>query len=150
MRVADICNRDVVTLGCDASLREAARLMREQHVGDVVIVAEEGASGKKPLGILTDRDIVVEVLARDVDLDSVAIGDTMSFELLSVHDQDSIDDAIELMRSKAVRRAPVVDAEGALVGIVSVDDLIGLVARSLAQIYALLVRGRERESTLRD
>ncbi len=149
MQVGDICNRDVATLGSDASLREAARLMREQHVGDVVIV-DAADPRRTPLGILTDRDIVVEVLARDVDLDSVAIGDTMSFELLSVREEQSIDDAIELMRSKAVRRAPVVDADGGLAGIVSVDDLIGLVARNLAQIYALLVRGRERESELRD
>lgn len=149
MRVADICNRDVVTLAAEASLREAARAMREHHVGDVVIVDARGPE-QKPLGILTDRDIVVEVLARNVDLDSVAIGDTMSFELLSICDDQSIDEAIELMRSKAVRRAPVVDVKGALVGIVSVDDLIGLVARNLAQIYALLVRGRERESTLRE
>ena len=149
MQVADICNRDVVTLASDASLREAARVMRERHVGDVVIV-DAPDPGQTPLGILTDRDIVVEVLARDVDLDSVAIGDTMSFELLSIGEDQSIDDAIELMRGKAVRRAPVVDGNGALAGVVSVDDLIGLVARNLAQIYALLVRGRERESTLRD
>ena len=121
MQVADICNRDVVTLGVDASLREAARVMREQHVGDVVIV--NGADPRRtPLGILTDRDIVVEVLARDVELDSVAIGDAMSFELLSVRDDQSIDDAIELMRSKAVRRAPVVDADGGRHRYCSVGD----------------------------
>jgi CBS domain-containing protein len=141
MNVGEICSREVVMMDRGESLSEAVRLMREHHVGDVVITERRGG-GTLPVGILTDRDILIEVVAQDVPLDSLAVSDVMSFDLLTVTENESESDALLSMRGKGVRRAPVVDADGALVGIVSVDDVIEVLAEQLGNIAALI--GREQ------
>jgi CBS domain-containing protein len=123
------------------SLHEAVRLMREHHVGDVVIT-EQRAGRTVPIGILTDRDILIEVVAQDVPLANLAVSDVMSFDLLTVGENHSETDALLSMRRKGVRRAPVVDGEGTLVGIVTVDDVIEVLAEQLGNIAALI--GREQ------
>ena len=149
MKAGDICNHHVVTVSPDDSIKRAAELMREHHVGDVVVAHRSGGF-LTPLGILTDRDIVVEIIAKDSQPEGVSVGDVMSFDLLTVPEDLTVSETIELMRAKSVRRAPVVDAENGLVGIVTVDDLIGLVAKQLAEIFALIVREQRREAELRD
>ncbi len=144
MNVGEICSREVIVMDRGESLREAVRLMRENHVGDVVIT--ENRAGKAvPVGILTDRDILIEVVAQDVPLDSLAVSDVMSFELLTVRDDETETDALAAMRRAGVRRAPVVDAGGALVGIVSVDDVIEVLAEQLGNIAALISREQQQE-----
>lgn len=142
MSVGEICNREVVIVDRDESILDAARLMRKHHVGDVVVVTQK-AGQRVPVGILTDRDIVIELLAREVDLDAVSIGDAMSYELLALREGDDRLDAVKRMREKGVRRAPVVNDDGALVGILAVDDLIELMTEQLSDLVALM--GRERE-----
>jgi CBS domain-containing protein len=141
MNVAEICSREVVVMDSSESLREAVRLMREHHVGDVV-VTEQRVGRAVPIGILTDRDILIEVIAQDVPLDSLAVSDVMSLDLLTVGEDRSETDALLSMRSKGVRRAPVVDGEGTLVGIVTIDDVIEVLAEELGNIAALI--GREQ------
>lgn len=144
MSIGEICNRDVIVVDRDESIIEAARLMRQQHVGDVVVVTEkEGVP--VPVGILTDRDIVVELLARNVDLDAVSVGDAMSYDLLTLGERDSLFDAIKRMRARGVRRAPVVDNGGALVGILAVDDLIELLMEQVSDLVALMSREQQVE-----
>ncbi|MCP5153767.1 MAG: CBS domain-containing protein [Ectothiorhodospiraceae bacterium] len=149
MRIGEICNARPVTVARGASVIDAARLMREHHVGDVVVVEETG-DGARPVGILTDRDIVIEVVAREVPLTEVSVGDVMSFDLLRLDAMDPVSIALEQMRERAVRRAPVIDTEGLLVGVVSIDDLLGFLAREITELYALVVRAREQERALRD
>lgn len=144
MNVGEICSREVIVMDRGESLPEAVRLMRENHVGDVV-VTENRAGSTVPVGILTDRDILIEVVAQNVPLDSLAVSDVMSFDLLSVRETDSEADALAAMRRKGVRRAPVVDAKGALVGIVSVDDVIEVLAEQLGSIAALISREQQQE-----
>ncbi|MGD2075239.1 MAG: CBS domain-containing protein [Gammaproteobacteria bacterium] len=141
MNVAEICSREVVVMDRGESLHEAVRLMREHHVGDVVIT-EQRAGRTVPIGILTDRDILIEVVAQDVPLANLAVSDVMSFDLLTVGENHSETDALLSMRRKGVRRAPVVDGEGTLVGIVTVDDVIEVLAEQLGNIAALI--GREQ------
>ena len=137
MSVGEYCNRDVVVIEKTESVREAINLMRKNHVGDVVVVEmQENAS--IPLGILTDRDIVVEILAEDVDLNAVNVGDVMSDQLVTINEDTKLLDAIKQMRIKGVRRLPVVNELGELQGILSVDDLLELIVEQLSDVVALV------------
>lgn len=144
MNVGKICNRNVIIVSREKSIREAAVLMRKYHVGDVVVVDEKNRE-RFPIGILTDRDIVVLLVARDVDLDAVKVEDVMSFDLLSAQEEDDVMDTIKQMRSSGVRRIPVVNSRGGLEGIVAVDDLIELLSEQMADLVQLILRGQDIE-----
>lgn len=144
MKVGEICNREVVVIDREAAILEAAQLMRRRHVGDVVVTEERGGA-RVPVGILTDRDIVVELLAEQVPLEAVAVGDAMSSELLTVSEEEEVMDAIQRMRGRGVRRVPVVDHSGALAGILAVDDLIDLIAEQLSDLVKLIGNEQQRE-----
>lgn len=148
MQVSEVCTRDVVIVDKEDSIYQAAGLMREFHVGDVVVVETRG--GKRvPIGILTDRDIAIELIAEGVDFDAVAIKDVMSFKLITARDVEEVSQAVERMKDHGVRRLPVVDGAGALVGVLAVDDLIDLAAEQLATLVSLLSKGRKREQAAR-
>jgi len=144
MNIGEICNRDTVFTTKDGSISQAAQLMREHHVGDLVVV-EEKAGRRTPVGILTDRDLVIEILAKDVDMSAVTVGDVMSSELLTARESDGLYETLQRMRSKGVRRVPVVDSGGALAGIVSADDLLDLLAGELTALACLLSREQAHE-----
>jgi CBS domain-containing protein len=148
MSIGELCNRNVVIVDRAESVREAARLMREYHVGDVVVV-EETAGGKNPVGILTDRDIVIELVAEGVDLDAISVGDAMSSELLILAENDELADTTAKMRARGVRRAPVVDNAGLLVGILTLDDILEILAGELADLVRLTVREQHHEREVR-
>lgn len=148
MGIGEICNRDTVFTRKDSSIGEAARLMREHHVGNLVVV-EEAAGRRVPVGILTDRDLVIEILAKGVDMNAVTVGDIMSGELITARETDGIYDTLQRMRAKGVRRLPVVDAGGGLVGIVAVDDLLDLLADELTALARLVSREQARERSRR-
>ncbi len=148
MRVGEVCNRDVVVITRESAALEAAGLMRAHHVGDVVVVEERGG-WRVPVGIVTDRDIVVEVIAKEIGPAAVTVGDIMSSKLVTVRESDEIADTLELMRAKGVRRLPVVDKQGALVGILTVDDLLDLLAEMASNIAALVLRQSKREQKTR-
>ncbi len=147
MSVGGVCIREVVVAGRKDSVAELARLMRRHHVGDVVVV-EEVAGLPRPVGIVTDRDLVVEVLARGVAPDSLTAEDVMSFRLLTARESDGLWETLQRMKAKGVRRVPVVDEGGALVGILSADDLLDLLAEELSDLVQVIRReiARERES----
>jgi CBS domain-containing protein len=147
MLVGEICNREVVIANADESVMQAARLMRENHVGDVVVV-EEQEGVRVPKGILTDRDIVIELIAQEVDLDEVDIGDVMSYELLIALESEDVLDILKRMRAKGVRRVPVVNQEGGLEGILTADDVIDLVAEQLKDLTGLTKRQLNEEREL--
>jgi CBS domain-containing protein len=145
MRVGEVCNRDVVISDRNDLISDAAKLMRHHHVGDVVVVEER--DGKYfPVGILTDRDLVVEILANEVAPEKLLIGDVMSFDLIYAKEDESLMDAIKRMRDKGIRRMPVVTNDGALAGIITRDDLLDLLAEQLADLVAMVGRGQRRES----
>ncbi len=148
MPIGEICTREVVIVEKGASIQEAAQLMRRHHVGNLVVVAYEGTA-RIPVGILTDRDIVIEIVAAGVDLEKVTVGDVMSFDLATVREQDGIWDSLQYMRSKGVRRMPVVDQGGALIGIISADDLLDLLAEELGAVAALIKREQFKEARAR-
>jgi len=126
------------------SAAEAARLMRQYHVGNL-IVAEEKDGKRLPVGIVTDRDLVIEVIAQRVMPDNVTLADIMSVTLVTAHEDDDLMDTIKRMRAKGVRRIPVLDADNALAGILSVDDVIDLLAEELTDLAHLITREQRRE-----
>jgi CBS domain-containing protein len=149
MTVGEFCNREVVIASEETTVVEAAKLMRRYHVGDVVIV-DRSKSPPVPLGILTDRDIVVEVIAEDVPLDAVKVGDVMSYELITAREDDGIWDTLQRMRAQGVRRIPVVNAQGGLEGILTVDDLLELFSEELINLAKIAHREILREKELRE
>lgn len=148
MSAGEYCNRDVVVVSKTEQVQEAITLMRNHHVGDVVVV-EQAKHGVVPVGILTDRDIVLEILAEDVDLNTVSIGDVMSYELVTVNESNTLIDTLKLMRQKGIRRIPVVNEKGTLEGLLSVDDLLELLAEQLNDLVALISKEQNSESRRR-
>ena len=144
MSAGEYCNRDVVMISKDAAVRDAVNLLRNYHVGDVVVV-EKVAGKNHPIGILTDRDIVVEILAKDVDVTSVTVGDVMSLKLVTVTEQTSLLDTLESMHQHGIRRLPVVDSAGVLVGIITLDDLLEFFAEQISKVAALMKNEQRRE-----
>ena len=148
MSVGAVCNREVVITDRESSILEVTKLMRRHHVGDVVIT-EDRDGERVPVGIVTDRDIVVELLAEEVDLNAVDIGDVMSFELLIAREDDDILETIKRMQGKGVRRMPVVNQRGGLVGLLAMDDLVELIAEQLSDLVKLINTEQSRERNLR-
>ncbi len=148
MPIGELCNREVVVVRPQESALEAARLMRSFHVGDVVVV-EEREGSRVPVGIVTDRDLVVELLAQEVTPQSVAVKDIMSTAIWVAKEQDELLPTIQQMRQKGVRRVPVVDGEDHLIGILTVDDVIELVAEQLTDLVRLVSMERLHEQKYR-
>ena len=148
MSIGEICNRDVVFAFKSSNVQEAAQLMREHHVGCLVVV-EEGADPPRPVGLVTDRDVVVELVAENVPFERVTIGDVMSDEVHSAREAEGVWDVVRRMRLKGVRRMPVVEFGGGLVGIVTMDDMVELLADELSDIAKLTGRERQREKEIR-
>ena len=148
MNVGEICNREVVFCYRGTPLTEAARLMREHHVGSLVVVVDR-LSERVPVGIVTDRDLTVAVIARGLDPRALTVGDVISEELATVREQDGLPDALRVMRSRGVRRLPVLTHSGALAGILTIDDLLELVAEELDDFIGIVGRERARETRMR-
>jgi len=148
MAIGEICSREVVLTRRDMNVREAARLMREYHVGALVVVDETG-EGRVPVGMLTDRDIAVGIVAKGLDPDGLRVDEVMSPEVATARERDGVAETIELMRAKGVRRLPVVDERGTLVGIVSADDFVDLLAEEMSALARMITREQRRESETR-
>lgn len=146
MPISEVCNREVVIVKADDSVLEAARLMRQHHVGDVLVVEDRGGS-RVPIGIVTDRDLVVEIMAAQLDPMAITVGDIMVSELVTVKESAGLFEAIEYMHAKGVRRLPVVADNGGLVGILTLDDLLELLAEEMAAL-ARLVKYEQKKETL--
>jgi signal-transduction protein with cAMP-binding, CBS, and nucleotidyltransferase domain len=148
MKVADICTQPVVAADRATSLQHAARLMREHHVGTLLVTAEAGA-GTQAVGIVTDRDLVVEAMARGLDPDDTELGRVASSALAAVRSSGSIDEAISAMKEGGVRRLLVTEDGGRIRGIVSLDDVLHALAHEMLELSHAARGGIERESAER-
>lgn len=146
MKVRDFCRTEVVTARRGASLREASILMRNHHVGALVVTEGEGREAR-PVGILTDRDIIVAVIAvPGARPEGIRVGDAMSKRVACAREDDGIFEAARAMAERGVRRLPVISADGALRGMVTLDDVLGVLSRELANLTAALKGAGEREA----
>lgn len=148
MKAGELCTLQVVIAERETRISEAAGLMRNEHVGDIVVV--DRTQGENiPVGIVTDRDLVMEVLATGMDANTLTLGDIMEPELLTASEEDSVLAAIEKMRYKGVRRLPVVGKGGALVGMLSLSDLLEFLAEELSHLAKAIPREQARERARR-
>jgi len=148
MPITEFCVRNVVCASRDTSIVDAAALMRHRHVGDVIVI-DQVDDKRVPVGIVTDRDIVVEVVAAGLDPESVKLGDLVPGPPATIEESAGYAETVRQMAVKGVRRLPVVDAAGGLVGIVTLDDMLRQLAGPLSALSELASRGRRYESVLR-
>jgi CBS domain-containing protein len=148
MKLKELCTPEVVYCTAQISALHAARLMRERHVGDLVVI-DESKDTHAPIGIVTDRDIVVEVLAKDLDPATTRVGQIMRVPLVIGRMSEEVDTALERMRTHGVRRVPVLDDTEQLVGILSLDDLLKRLAADAAVLADIVTREQDREHRLR-
>ncbi len=144
MAIADICNRDGAFARRGTTAQAAAKLMRHYHVGSLVVVEDKDGK-REPVGIVTDRDIVLEINALDLDPNVITIGDIMNPELVTVPDSFGVMETAQLMRMKGVRRVPVIDNNYNLVGIVTIDDVLGMLAEELNEVARTVAHEQSRE-----
>ncbi|HEX5685024.1 MAG TPA: CBS domain-containing protein [Ideonella sp.] len=144
LTAGDVCTRIVAISFRSVRLAEAAQTMRDQQVGCLVVV-EESDPGRTVVGILTDRDIVVSVLAKDQDARYMVVSQAMTADVVTAREEDSVLDVLELMRRKGVRRVPVTGPQAVLVGIVTLDDLLEVVSQEMQALAGAIGSGRARE-----
>ena len=125
MKAGELCVRDVVTATADETVLVAARRMAEHQVGDVIVVVEQAGQLPKPIGILTDRDLVIQVLARERAPASTKVAEVMRRELVIAMEDDDVERVVAKMREHAIRRIPIVDGHCGLQGVLSIDDVLG-------------------------
>lgn len=144
MRIQDICTPRAFTAFRDEPLAEAARTLCDRHVGALVVL-DRSDHLRRPIGILTDRDIVRGELRRDADLYCLTVDDVMTSDPLVLPIGIDVTEAVEKLDTRSVRRAPLVNAAGSLQGIISLDDLLPIVAQDLSGLAALMGRQAHRE-----
>ena len=149
MTVGDICNRNVVVAPKTEMIVDAAKRMRTSHVGDLVVI--ENRNGRHfPVGIVTDRDIVISVVAGDPEhINYLLVSDVMSDDPVTAREHESMETALKKMEEHGVRRLPIVDADGALVGILTLDDILQYLTGQQSGLVALVAREQHRERQYR-
>jgi len=147
--IGDLATREVVTVEAHLSVRDAAARMREQNVGSVVVV-KTGAGPRLPLGMLTDRDVTYEVVALDLDASDVRVDQVMSLDLVTIDQDADLGAALRVMGQQGVRRLPVVDGDGRLTGVFSLDDALQEVTGQLEDMRLLVRRERRPGQTFRE
>ncbi len=148
MMLSAVCTLDVAACSPRISVLEAARLMRQKHTGDLVVV-DDGEDAQEPIGVITDRDIVVEVLANDLNPATTTVGSIIRHPVVVAHDSEDPATALERMRTHGVRRIPIVSQHNRLIGILTVDDLLKLLATEASTLTEIVSRQQHHERLAR-
>jgi CBS domain-containing protein len=146
--LGNICTRDAVIVNKQATIKQAAELMRSRHVGSLVVV-DTVAEEVKPIGLITDRDILLAIVAMDLDPNVFLLEDMLERPLITGLDTASAASGLRLMRKHGIRRLPVVDKGGVLVGIITLDDLLRTVSHYMNDVVKLLATEATTETRLR-
>jgi CBS domain-containing protein len=145
MKLKELCVLDVACCHKATTITEAARLMRQHHTGDLVVV-DESEGTKEPVGVVTDRDIVMEVIAKGHDPERTLVSAVMGSPVVVASGSENIATAIERMRTHGVRRLPIVDDSGTVFGIITLDDLYRALAEHTAALAAIVTKEQTREN----
>jgi len=148
MMLSAVCTLDVASCSPRISVLEAARLMRQKHTGDLVVV-DDVEDSQEPIGVITDRDIVVEVLANDLNPATTTVGSIVRHPVVVAHDSEEPATALERMRTHGVRRIPIVSQHNRLIGILTVDDLLRLLATDVNTLTEIVSRQQHHERLAR-
>lgn len=148
MNIGKICNREVVNVNRTTSLLEAGKIMRDQHVGSLVITEKKNGA-QLPQGIVTDRDILMQVLAKGVALEKISVEDIMTSPLITARENEDLNEIIQTMKQKGIRRLPVVNAKGHLTGIIAMDDILPILAEEIKGISNITRIACEHEALTR-
>jgi CBS domain-containing protein len=148
VNLKEFCTVDVVCCTANTRASDAARLMREKHVGDLVVVKEHDDE-MIPLGVVTDRDVAVEVLGNGLDPEKTMVASLMRTPVVVAQESEDSSQAIERMRVHGVRRLPIVDAHGVVTGIVTLDDLLRLLVADAGALLQIMEKGQSRERRTR-
>ena len=149
MSISEYCNLNVVCCEADAPIAEVAMLMRKHHVGDVIVVDSQPEGARIPIGIITDRDILVETIALDIEAKLFTASDLMNSPVTTVQEDAEVTEALGIMRGKRIRRLPVVTRAGTLFGMVTTDDFVNLLSAELSILAGLMVDQTVTEGRLR-
>lgn len=133
MSISSLCNRTVICVNTGATIADVAREMEDKNVGSVVVV-----DNNKPCGLITDRDIVIRVINKDKDPKKTYVEDVMSELVLCLEEDMGLYQALEMLKGKSVRRYPVIDKNGDLVGIITLDDIIFLLGKELYDVASII------------
>ncbi|HWK51242.1 MAG TPA: CBS domain-containing protein [Steroidobacter sp.] len=133
MQVGEICHQGAISIASTEGITDAAQLMREHHVG-FLIVHQLGDPLRRPIGVLTDRDIVVEVIAKKIDPEAIKVDDLMTRQPLVATESEDLSEVLAAMRMAGVRRVPVVDLRGALIGVIAIDDAFDIITTFMCDI----------------
>ena len=148
MTIGTICTRRVITVERDIDITAAAAVMRENHIG-YLIVTDARSGGSAPIGVITDRDIVVKVTAKEVDPHTLTVGDVMTPEPLTAGEDDGISETLHRMRRLGVRRVPVVGPRGQVSGVLSIDDVVDHLVSQLSDVAGSIRNEIKLEEALR-
>jgi CBS domain-containing protein len=144
MKLKDLCVLDVACCTQEVDIAAAARLMRQHHTGTLVVIDDKDGD-RYPVGIITDRDIVMEVIAKGLDPARTFVGDVMTTQLVVAAGSEDPATALERMRTHGVRRVPVIDEEERLIGILTLDDLLRSHAEEAGALLDVVSREQTRE-----
>ena len=145
LKVIDMAVHKVAVITPEKRIRESARQMRVEHVGSLVVVDQDG----KPIGMLTDRDITIEGVARGVDVDQTTVRDLMTAPVVTATESEGMVTALARMREFGIRRLPIIDSEGKLVGVVTNSNLIKELSELLDGLVRNISSSKTREVALR-
>lgn len=145
IKIIDLSVHKVATIEEGTSILDCARTMRSMHVGSLVVVNKK----REPIGMLTDRDISIEVVALERDPKSLKVEDVMSAPVCTAHSDETVVDALARMREQGIRRLPVVDKEGTLCGIVTANNIVEEISEQLDSIVRAIKSSKTREQSLR-
>lgn len=145
MKIIDLAVHKVATIPEGTPLLECAKAMRAWHVGSLVVVNEKN----QPIGMLTDRDITLEVVALEKEIKELSVNDVMSTPVCTAKDTESVVDALARMREQGIRRLPVVDEGGKLCGIVTVSNIVEEISVMLDSIVRSVKSSKTRETEMR-
>lgn len=148
LKIRDVAVRPAVTAHADEAIGACARRMHDEHVGCLVVV-EESDGVELPVGVLTDRDIAIEVVAFGLDPATMTAGDVMTDQPAVVDEDEDLLDALERMRERGVRRLPVVRPDGALTGLLALDNLMEALGEEFDGVVGVMRAQRTRELRVR-
>ncbi len=135
MSLGNLCRREIICVDPRTTVKEAAKLMEEKNIGSTIVVQE-----RKPIGILTDRDILLRVMNRGLDPEKTFVDEVMTKKIVTLRGDTGLFEALQKVKGKGMRRFPIVDSNGNLQGIMTLDDIFYLLGKEMSDMASIIER----------